>query len=370
MFKKRFSKGNALTKAFIFPFDALTSLVITARLLDKGEVDGTTQIATIAVLGGIYLVVALIIAGVNYVTELCGICECKCSEEVKKDKKTLSCLFLVLNIATVCVVVLYYVGDNFENFMTDDRGEIKKSTYMLIAALLSFELLRGFQYVIKKVKEYKEEKQKKEKKKEGKANKKEEVEKMSCKDFCQAYVSAVIAIFALFPEYDGAYTTYLKLVDLTTGACHQTASYNALWIVWAAVVVLLGFRIGCQCIQPVIVTYKIYIYKKSGTPSTENGKLRRICRRYVALTLTLFLIMIVMGLFLISDNNLPLDCSPDLTMKPTLIVRIVFLAVALVIYFIFAIVVILQFCYNFCTDSWYPKCRDCSSQPTNTSIQQ
>ena len=389
MFKKRFSKGNALTKAFIFPFDALTSLVITGRLLDKGEVDGTTQIATIAVLGGIYLVVALIIAGVKYVTELCGICECKCSEEVKKDKNIISSLFLVLNIATVCVVVLYYVGDNFENFTTDDRGEIKKSTYMLIAALLSFELLRGFQYVIKKVQEYKEEKQKKEKQKKEKQKKekqkeekqqeeeqkeeevdtKEEVEKKSRKDFCQAYVSAVIAIFALFPEYDGAYTTYLKLVDLTTGACHQTANYNVLWIVLAAVVVLLGFRIGCQCIQPVIVTYKIYIYKKSESPLTETGELLEICLRYVALTLTLFFIIIVMGLFLVSDNNLPLDCSPHLTMKSTLRTRIAFLVVAIVIYFIFAIVVVFQCCYNFYTDSWYPKCRDCSSQPTNTSVQ-
>lgn len=364
MFKKRFSKGNALTKAFIFPFDAITSLVITGRLLDKGEVDGTTQIATIAVLGGIYFVVALIIAGVKYVTELCGICECKCSEEVKKDKNIISSLFLVLNIATVCVVVLYYVGDNFENFTTDDRGEIKKSTYMLIAALLSFELLRGFQYVIKKVQEYKEEKQKKGKQKKEK-QKEEEVEKKSCKDFCQAYVSAVIAIFALFPEYDGAYTTYLKLVDLTAGTCHQTANYNALWIVWAAVVVLLGFRIGCQCIQLFIVTYKIYIYEKSN----KNDDSSKICSRYIVLTLTLFFIVIVMGLFLVSDNNLPLDCSPHLTMKSTLRTRIAFLVVALVIYFVFAIVVIFQCCYNFYTDSWYPKCRNCSSQPTNTSIQ-
>lgn len=338
-------------------------------MLDKGEdsVSSTAQGWTLGVLGLVYFIAALIIARVKFVTDCYGIYKCTCSKEVKKDKSIISFLFFVLDSATVCVVALYYVGDNFENFFTDDRGEIKKSTYMLIAALLSFELLRVFEYVIKKVKEYKEEKQKKEKQKEEKqkeeeVDKKEEVEEMSCKDFFQAYVSAVIAIFALFPQYDGAFTTYLKLVNLTTGTCHQTANYNTLWVVWAAVVVLLGFHVGCRCIQLFIITYKIYIYEKS----YKNDNSYIIC---FALTPTLFFIVIVMGLFLVSDNNLPLDCSPDLTMKPNLRTRIAFLVVAIVIYYYFACAVIFQYCYNFYIGSWYPKCRYCHSQPTNTSIQ-
>ena len=341
-------------KAFIFFFDALASLAITGILLDKGEdsVSSTDQGLTIGILGAIYFIAALIIAVVKFATDCCGIDKCTCSEEVKKNKKILSFLFLVLDSATVCVVALYYVGDNFENFLTDDRREIKKSTYILIAALLGFQVLRLLEHLLQKLKKIWD-----------MEDEEDDIEKMSdisFWDFFQAYISVVIAIFALIPEYDGAYTTYLKLVNLTTGTCHQTANYNALWVVWAALVVLLGLHIAYMCIPLFIAVYKMC---SNGLEYLEAF----VC---VLSILALFLIIVPMGLFLIADNNLPLDCSRHISEEDTPKYRVAFLVIAISIYLVIALATaIFQCCYNFCNDSWCPKCRNCSSQPTNTSVQ-
>lgn len=355
-------------KVTSFIFDALNSFVTQSVLAaDNSAVNDTTtnnngeteEMIIIIFFGFLYFVVSLVqlILTVYFQHLRQGSSKDSFSKRMKRCYKDCNVAMMIgLNLLLLVSTWLCFIGDNLHSFGSLTEEKRIASVVILFAALTGFRLIPLLKDEIKKIREG-----------ESDSNNQSETNNNNIltetnnsgvtpdkpQNKCLKLIKNVyrrinwnlfcltIDMLQLVPEIDGWFTNFTTLVALTNRSSCTGAYKAALWIMYSIIIVLVAtlpvFAI-IQCRKQ---------KKKNAEENSESSKsesrresqaepqsrqILKTLKFKIAITVVMFIIVV---LFLIGDNNQPLDCSfrcDIYNCKKHNITRSVFIAISFILY--------------------------------------
>ena len=358
-------------KVTSFIFDALNSFVTQSVLAaDNSAVNDTTtnnngetkEIIIIVFFGFWYFVVSLgqLILTVYFQHLRQGSSKDSFSKRMKKcyeDRGFNVVTMIGLNLLLLISTWLCFIGDNLHSFGSLTEEKRIASVVILFTALTGFRLIPLLKDEIKKIREdesdISNQSETNNNNIQTETNNSEVTRKEPTQNKCLKLIKneyrrinwniwcLTIDMLQLVPEIDGWFTNFTTLIALTNRSSCTGEYKEALWMMYSIIIVLVAtlpvFAIIQFCKQKKKNAKENSQSSKSGSrresqAEPQSRQILKTLKFKIAITVVMFIIVV---LFLIGDNNQPLDCSFGCDIyncKKHNITRSVFIAISFILY--------------------------------------
>lgn len=249
------------------------------------------------------------------------------SDEGKNDTCTSpqgsQCIQLFINVSTILGGVLYFVGDNLHKVNNRETARRIALVFLILGVLI----YRITPIALKKLQRYCKDKSN---------NSKTQAFNL-CSPSDKETNSMIIAytyLLTIAVDFDVWFSIVIKKVDnnITSNLCDRTKDMAIIWSLYGSMII---FFVAIELVIAIIfiaAAYRHSVGKRIPLNLTLSRRPRHTLIRYIALDIVLFMIASgAVALFLVADNQHPLDCYEILTTEyeDESVVRIIFLSLSL-----------------------------------------